>query len=340
MALLTTQYIKGPQPWVKLTVSTEGLVIADVEESGSAHKSKLQFFDLRDEADDLVREKREAETRERPKRYHEWKGRVVSERTVRVFEGENYMVIIRELTIRVKKPTLQQLVENSREHFDFLVKTFGERGRRVVNQTIENWRKWLETVGDEYEMNITVAHIRPKADHGSINFVVNLYKWWFGWRVSDPVNLVFYGPAGSAWDVQYDMKNWLTHKWSDTSGWDLYTWIDKDHADEKDWTWKKQDYQLRYGDYFGVSYHIRIYDGGYDWDQYLEWSIAGAHREEWDWTQFTHVVIGWEDAERFIRDDFENKWFVGSIQYWFLGNSGYYQNFWNDGYATVIELKH
>jgi len=28
---------------------------------------------------------------------------------------------------------------------------------------------------------------------------------------------------------------------------------------------------------------------GYGWDQYLERSIAGAHREKWDWTRSTHV---------------------------------------------------
>jgi len=271
----------------------------------------------------------------------EWKAEVVSKKLVKTFEGENYVVEIYEVTFRVPKPKLEELISSNKEYFDFLIKNLGEKGRAIVEETISKWEKWLSTIkGDTYEIKTKIVKVSPK-HNGSIKFDSTLYNILsYGYYPSDPVNLVFYGPAGSAWDVQYDMKYWLSNKWSDTLGSTLYAILDKDHADDKDWIVKGEDYQLRYGDFWGESYHIRIYDGGYDWDQYLEWSIAGVHHEEWSWAPPGHKILGWEDAEQFVRSDFSGKWFVGSVWSWWLGNAQYYQDKWNDGYATAIELKY
>jgi len=287
----------------------------------------------------LVREKLKAKEAKTPKKYYEWKGELVSERLVNTFEGDGYIVKVYEVTFRMEKPKLEELIHNSKEYFDSLIKTYGDEGKAIVGRIIEDWKAWLDSIkGETYEVKAEVARISLK-DEGTISFDVNLYKWWFGWQVSDPVNLVFYGPAGSAWDVDYDMRNWLTNKWGDAGlAWDLYTWVDKDHADGVDWVWKKQDYQLRHGDYYGYCYHIRIYDGGYDWDQFLEWCIAGVHYEVWDWLGLTHRVISWEQAEDFVRSDFADEWFVGGVGYVYLFNARPYQDIWNDGYATIIRL--
>ncbi|MGB9806140.1 MAG: hypothetical protein ACPLRT_05190 [Thermoproteota archaeon] len=270
----------------------------------------------------------------------EWKAEVVSERLIKTFEGENYVVEFYEVTFRIQKPKLEELIGSNKEYFDFLIKNLGERGREIVKETISKWEKWISSGNSTYEIKTKTVKVSSKLN-GSIKFDSNIYNIVsYGYYPSDPVNLVFYGPAGSAQNVQYDMKYWLNNKWNDTLGNTLYAIIDKDHTDDKDWIVKGQDCQLRYGDFWSKSYHIRIYDGGYDWDQYLEWSIAGVHYEQWEWFPPGHKIISWEDAEQFVRSDFSGKWFVGSVWSWWLGNAEYYQDKWNDGYATAIELKH
>jgi hypothetical protein len=156
---------------------------------------------------------------------------------------------------------------------------------------------------------------------------------------SDPVNLRF-SQRGSAFDVQYDMKNWLTNLWRDTSiGCNLMAYIDNtEHGGSA--YWKVQDYQLEYDSWYTSRYHIRIFGGGFDTHGFFgEWSIAGVHLERWDPLAGTHVIVSWESAEQFVRDDFTGKWFVGSVYLIFIYNDGLWQGVWNDGYATAIELK-
>jgi hypothetical protein len=92
------------------------------------------------------------------------------------------------------------------------------------------------------------------------------------------------------------------------------------------------------GNFFGKRYHIRIYDGGNDWDDFKEWSIAGVHYEERDWLSLGHKIISWEQAEDFVKNDFDGEPFVDSIWYANLGNDCYFHGKYNDGNAPVIEL--
>ncbi len=235
------------------------------------------------DVEELVQEKEKARLIVEQKKYHSWRGEVISKELVKVWEGEIHIVEVYKVRVRIAKPKLEELIENEKEYFDWLIKTLGKAGEEIVQRRIEGWKKWLESIkGDYFEIESFSVKVKLKGT-GTIDFWNALYflDEYGNLYPMDPVNLVFYGPAGSAWDVQYDMKNWLTYKWVDTTGITLYTMVDKDHADGKDWVFKPQDYQLRYGDPFGYSYHIRIYDGGYDWDLFLEWCIANVHYEKW-----------------------------------------------------------
>jgi hypothetical protein len=95
------------------------------------------------------------------------------------------------------------------------------------------------------------------------------------------------------------------------------------------------DYQLENGSYWTTRYHIRIFDGGTDPDWADEWSDANVHWEHWVWWPPGHVVDSYEQAENFVKNDFQGKWFVGSIWYTDLSNSDIGDN---DGSAPVIEL--
>jgi len=288
------------------------------------------------EIKELIEEKEKAEIKEQQKRKYEWGAKDIVIQSTGTWEDEKIRTEFYDAKFLIKKPKLEELIFNGKEYFRFLEENFGEKGRLMVKETIKSWKEWLDSQGETIEINGSIVTLKLKNPNANtIAFDKYLYKWWFGWQKSDPVNLIFY-KEGSAWDVQYDMKNWIDNKWNDTSGIDLYTWIDKDHADGEDWVWKTQDYQLGHGDFFGKRYHIRIYDGGYDWDAFEEWSIAGVHYEEW--IGYTHKILSWEQAESFVKNDFDDEWFVGSIWYAFLDNDETLQGQYNDGYAPVIEL--
>jgi hypothetical protein len=152
-----------------------------------------------------------------------WKCDVLSEELIGTFEGENYIVKTYKVALEFDKPKLEELIHNSKEYFDFLKREFGSAGEEKVNEIIEEWKKWLDSIeGNKVVVNITAVRVELKevsSSHGSIQFYHSLVKLTQPTPFpTDPVNLVFYGPAGSAWDVQYDMKNWLDYKWTDTAG--------------------------------------------------------------------------------------------------------------------------
>jgi hypothetical protein len=174
----------------------------------------------------------------------------------------------------MKKPKLSDLIENSKDYFNFLENTYGESGRRMVEAKIKEWEELLGKMPDRLIYNAKVPIVklsRSEASHSTIQYTPALFSQPYNsWNyATDPINLVFW-EEGSAWDVQYDMKNWILHKWRDGWGSSLYANLDKNHADNSDWIWKTQDYQLEYDGFFTSRYHIRIFDGGYDWDYFKE----------------------------------------------------------------------
>jgi len=204
----------------------------------------------------------------------------------------------------------------------------GEKGEELVNQAIKNWAEELEETPDEIEVKLKLVKVGEKC----ITF------WAYQDVIApgvedDPINLIFYN-TGSAWDVQYDMENWIDNTWDGgASGWSARTYID-DTANGGTAYWKLQDYQLENGDYFGYRYHIRIFGSEYSDPHWAdEWSIANVHYERWTGTK--HQYISYEDAEDFVKDDFADEGFVGSIWYTNLGNDDLGDN---DGLAPVIEL--
>jgi hypothetical protein len=241
----------------------------------------------------------------------------------------------------MKKPKLSDLIENSKDYFNFLENTYGESGRRMVEAKIKEWEELLGKMPDRLIYNAKVPIVklsRSEASHSTIQYTPALFSQPYNsWNyATDPINLVFW-EEGSAWDVQYDMKNWILHKWRDGWGSSLYANLDKNHADNSDWIWKTQDYQLEYDGFFTSRYHIRIFDGGYDWDYFKEWSICGVHHEYF--LVITHIVDSWDGAESFVVNDFQGKWFVGEIVYAYCPpTAGKWQNVYNDGYVPIIKL--
>jgi hypothetical protein len=72
---------------------------------------------------------------------------------------------------------------------------------------------------------------------------------------------------------------------------------------------------------------------------YGRWSIGSAHHEHTVCFPCHHVVDSWERAESDVRLTFAHGLSTTSVSNFTLGNVGNYQGVYNDGNATLIELK-
>ncbi|KCZ71776.1 hypothetical protein ANME2D_01831 [Candidatus Methanoperedens nitroreducens] len=228
--------------------------------------------------------------------------------------------------VTTEKQTRDDLEKDNKEHIDFLKKNLGpETAKKIADRYFTDRVEELKKLPKEVKIQLielgnNSPQLWPYTSETNGSFIKQ-----------DPINLIFYR-TGSAWDVQYDMQNWLTNEWEGASGWTQYTYIG---TTNNGLNWRRDDYQLQNGSYWGTRYHIRIFDGGVDPDWANEWSDANVHKEHWDWSKLTHVVDSFEQAESFVRNDFQGKGFVGSIWYANLNNQDIGDN---DGQATVIEL--
>ena len=156
----------------------------------------------------------------------------------------------------------------------------------------------------------------------------------------DPVNVIWYG-AGSAWDVQYDMKNLTSTIWTSTQGYGLYVYFTDSYNGGTD-AWRFTNYQLmRTGDSFwGTRVHVRINGAGCpDPHYYGEWSVGCPHKESWCFLHLTHHVSSYSEGRTAVYYSFYGQPFVDSCYNIYIGNEGYYSNnTYHDGYATIIDL--
>jgi hypothetical protein len=233
-----------------------------------------------------------------------------------------------EKTVRIEKQSLDELKKDNIEHIKFLRNNLEpEIAQKIIDKYFALRAEELEKLLDGEEVRIKLIEIGsnspslwPYTSYTSGSFVK-----------ADPVNLIFYN-IGSAVQVQYNMINRLTNDWEYAAGWTQYMYIG---TTDGGLSWRENDYQLQDGSYWTTRYHIRIFDGGYDPDWAHSWSAANVYWEYWDWSSAEHIVVSYEQAEDHVKNDFQGKWFVGSIWYTNLDNSDLGDN---DGNAPVIEL--
>ena len=160
----------------------------------------------------------------------------------------------------------------------------------------------------------------------------------------DPINVIFYG-VGSAWDVNYDLLNWASPTWEDTTcngTQRVFIWDDS-HTDGSD-DRRQNEYPMTPGStcYPGTRDHIRLFQGLVE-DSHSSgfgvWSVTSAHEDNYLHTS----ASDWEGPEARLTDAFKDSsgdplWFVDSIWESDIGNDGTYQGEYNDGDAQFIEL--
>src|SRR3989442_4959322 len=143
----------------------------------------------------------------------------------------------------------------------------------------------------------------------------------------DPITLVFTGYAPSWW-----VASNVAH-WSDSA----YC------SGPKTVNGNEYNYTLEHPDpsaipCWGPRDHVRIWDMGYS-PVYGWWSIGAAHHEHTVCFPCHHIIDSWERAESHVRSTFSHGLSTISISNFTLGNVGNYQGVYNDGNATLIELK-
>jgi hypothetical protein len=201
----------------------------------------------------------------------------------------------------------------------------------------QRWR--IEALTDDLiSLDIPVVKV------GRHSMCFSKFTYDSGYNRKDPINVVFYR-KGTAWDVQYDMRNWTRLRWQQTGcGVWLQVYIcDAQHTGGWD-GWRGMEYQLEreQGWWCGSPrYHLRLFGsfvedshGLYGW-----WSVGDAHHDN----RFHTCVDGWESAEYKVYDSFRDNnghplWFVGAMWQADLGNAGHYQCAYNNGWARFIEL--
>src|SRR2546427_7640510 len=143
----------------------------------------------------------------------------------------------------------------------------------------------------------------------------------------DPITLVWTGYAPTWWVAA-----------------NLYGWSDTAYCSSaKTVNGEAYNYTLEQTDPGAISCwgprdHVRIWDMGYS-QVYGRWSIGSAHHEHTVCFPCHHVVDSWERAESDVRSTFSHGLSTISISNFTLGNVGSYQGVYNDGNATLIELK-
>ena len=144
----------------------------------------------------------------------------------------------------------------------------------------------------------------------------------------DPITLIFTGYAPSWWVV------------SNIAGWSDSAYC----SEPKSVNGQAYNDTLERPDptrlpCIGPRDHMRIWDMGHS-PTFGIWSLGSAHHEHtvWDPTPH-HVVDSWERAETDVRSSFLGGPATMSISNYTLANTGYYQGVFNDGNATMVQLK-
>ena len=144
----------------------------------------------------------------------------------------------------------------------------------------------------------------------------------------DPITLVFTGYAPSWWVA------------SNFAGWSDSAYC----SGPKTVNGNAYNYTLEHPDpsgipCFGPRDHVRVWDMGYS-PTFGQWSIGAAHHEHTVCDPVCHHVIdSWEKAEADVHSTFASGRATLSVSNFILGTAGYYQGVFNDGNATIIQLK-
>lgn len=256
--------------------------------------------------------------------------------------------------VRLTREDIQVAFENSLAAMQEQLKEVEDRDGPDAARAMEEGlrQQMLETQAkippEGMDVEVPMAHL------GTGSIQLSQYTYGDG-SPTDPMNVIFVGPAGSDWDVNYDLKNWTTVRWhNDSDGgagiacqskqqyyvWDAVhggtdSWRDNSYGLQPSWDscspiWNPQ-----------ARFHLRVFPGGYDNHAggFQEYSFGAAHNESTG-----HNIRSWEAAESLVQLSFRDPstgnplWFVGSIYWQQIFTSQTWRGFMNDGKIPIIVL--
>lgn len=144
----------------------------------------------------------------------------------------------------------------------------------------------------------------------------------------DPVNLIFTGYAPSWW-IASNIVGWSDSAYCSSS---------------KILNGREYNYTLEYPDPTGIACigprdHIRIWDMGYS-PVFGYWSVGSGHHEQTVCNPNCHHVIdSWDRAEDDLATSILKSQVVQSTMNFSLRSPSYFQSVFDDGNATLIQLK-
>lgn len=144
------------------------------------------------------------------------------------------------------------------------------------------------------------------------------------------MNLIFTGYAPSWWVLQN------FNRWNPTPCSEAKTINGKTY----EFALETPDTRGQFPPCYGPRFHIRVWDMGVD-PVLGHWSVGAVHHEHSVCNPFPfchHVIDGWENAEQEVRSTFAQTKAIVSISNYTLPNSRYYQSYYNEGNAALIQL--
>lgn len=129
-------------------------------------------------------------------------------------------------------------------------------------------------------------------------------------RPKDPVNLVFYDQASRV-NVEYQLFNSPLHAWDTDLCFDILNdphWVGMKNNARDNYRWvRSRGYNIA-GEHCsrGIRHHVRVFYHNTSDGHFGTWALGSAHREKVYYFNgsdfFGHTVLGWDDAERIVRD--------------------------------------
>lgn len=249
------------------------------------------------------------------------------------YSGDTKIVKMKETIKLLDKPTLDDLIADNQDYINFLESEFGEKGKEMVKV----YKQELKEIADNIQEEITIEVVK-EGDH-SITYGTTTRDAPNG-NIKDPVDYRFWN-NGHPNDVAFVIDTYASHAWGPTTGSTQYLYIDNtSHGGSA--VWVSDSKQLREGNFYGSgTYHLRVFNGGYDSHGIFGlWSIGAVHKETWNTGCLCHTIDsnGWELAETELKNDLTGKTRVGAIGTTSMNNAGTYQGSYNDGTGRTINI--
>lgn len=88
---------------------------------------------------------------------HEFPVKIIDSKLVEYREEGPYIIETYAQVVEMGKPRLSDLIENSKDYFNFIESTYGESGRRMIKAKIKEWEEFVARIFQAYLILLLVG---------------------------------------------------------------------------------------------------------------------------------------------------------------------------------------